>query len=280
MSFTPSQKISGHQGMCIASGFIAGVVLVIAMAVVLPGGSNQMIDAMAQIAGFAVLPVADQPAATGPSILAQTTVATIAAQGGLSTVTSAQKDPAPRSSSSRSATESNNTASRQPMAGGPDLTILAWQRVADAAANSSPATAIVMIDEFRLRHSRDYEPYLQQLTNQALDRLWWQRIIELLQARQQALDQLNILRQQQTSSALANRNDLEDRMNQWQQKVDNAQRDLQDMRYNTTVKPDLADEPLMRQLRQQRDAQAYGSWCARTLTSIIRTRGQTPWQIR
>src|SRR5690606_8970756 len=71
----------------------------------------------------------------------------------------------------------------------------AWNRLLDVVERDAPAAALVRIDEYRPRATDEQtRAALQQLEERAVDRLWWQRITELLQRRatiQQELADLN-----------------------------------------------------------------------------------------
>ncbi len=165
------------------------------------------------------------------------------------------------------------------MVTGPDLTSPAYQRIAQAAQNGDPAQAIVQIEAFRTRHDASYQPALDSLIDTAADRLWWQRITELLTTRQQAVSQMHALRQSMARATADERQAIEQRLRTLQAQADAATRDLQDMRYIASQPPDLANPAMMHSLRQQRDPIIYERWRQRTIPTLIRTGGRPPWEM-
>lgn len=162
-----------------------------------------------------------------------------------------------------------------------DLNDPGYRRAAEAAFQSPPAAAVVIIEDFRSEH-RDplWAPHLDQLLDAAMDRLWWQRIGELVHQRQEVSRQINALRVEQarTNDAAARRRQLQ-QTEALRQQLDRIATELRDMNYTATEPPDRLDARQLEALRQQRDPGAYAIWKARVRTTVMRTRGVLPWDL-
>jgi len=162
-----------------------------------------------------------------------------------------------------------------------DLNDPGYRRAAEAAVHSPPTAAVVIIEDFRAQH-RDplWEPHLDRLLDTAMDRLWWQRVSELIRQRQEVSRQINELRVEQarTNDAAQRRRQTE-RIESLRQRLDRVATELRDMKYTATEAPDRMNAQQLDAIRQQRDPAAFAIWKARVRTTLLRTRGVPPWEL-
>lgn len=155
-----------------------------------------------------------------------------------------------------------------------------WLALEKAVSGPSAARAIYAIEGYREKRPGQFEAELQGFLDQALDRIWWERIEELCGRRDELKGEI-----QQLSNAIAEeteedfRKKLEEErtgkegMLRWTLEALNNE-----MGYAGKEAPNVADEEMIAHLREQRDAKLYQAWKDKVVKSILHTRGYLPWE--
>ncbi|HEY8667135.1 MAG TPA: FHA domain-containing protein [Tepidisphaeraceae bacterium] len=156
-----------------------------------------------------------------------------------------------------------------------------WEKILDARQVSKPGVALALFDNYRLTYEGKHKKDLDDMTEEVLDRLWWERIVELCKMR----DESNF----KVREAIRNFNESQDSQykagytrdrQQAEKKTEIAVDDLKMMGYPADVKleqDDLYNSEKKAELRGQRDDKKYHDWSRRVLGSIRRTHGALPW---
>lgn len=154
-----------------------------------------------------------------------------------------------------------------------------FRRAAEAAEKSDPSAAIVIIEDFRAAHPDPlYTSHLDALAETALDRLYWQRVRQLIDQRQQVSRQISELRIEHSRATDADRRRrATEQMEQLRTRLNQIATDIQAMGYSGTSTPELDNPQQIAPLREQRDRYRYETWKHRVRLTLIRTRGTPPW---
>jgi hypothetical protein len=149
-----------------------------------------------------------------------------------------------------------------------------WVALEKALNGPWPARAILAIHEYRRKHPGQFEAELQAYMDDTLDRMWWQRVKELCDRRDQL--QLEI---RQLSSAIAGETSADFRKvleGQRAQQEDVLRWQLEmltkEMGYVRNETPNVADEEMMRHLRAERDSTLYEAWKSKELKTVLSAR--------
>lgn len=156
----------------------------------------------------------------------------------------------------------------------------ALDSITEQVRNASPARALMLIESYR-QESRDrsFELHLDELQQEVFDRLWWQRIGELMAQRDAANRQLTTLRVEYGSADdPARRAQIANDLRQLTRQVESATSDLQSMNYQGVAAPDPSNHVQLGMLRQQRDPAQYQRWQQSVLRSLAQTGGRLPWE--
>src|SRR5690606_28627417 len=112
----------------------------------------------------------------------------------------------------------------------------------------------------------------------ALDRLYWQRVRQLIDQRQQVSRQISELRIEHSRATDADRRRrATEQMEQLRTRLNQIATDIQAMGYSGTSTPELDNPQQIAPRREQRDRYRYETWKHRVRLTLIRTRGTPPW---
>lgn len=155
----------------------------------------------------------------------------------------------------------------------------AWKSVQGAYNDRDPAIAILQFDAYAEANPGKMTRTLGEYTDAMTDRIWWQRIDQLLDHREAVKDQLAKVETEinQEPNASYRQSTLEPERIKLVERLNKVQQDLKAMGYESDKPPPLFDEEEMRRLRRDRDATYYAQWKTRVLRHIRRTHGQYPW---
>jgi hypothetical protein len=212
--------------------------------------------------------------ATGPTVIvvkppADTQPATAPTRVNLATREAARSSPAP-------APTRPAPPPRDPRKDDPD-----WQAV-EMARNEDPVVAVVKFDDYLHRFpDTPYKADLDRYADEAADRLWWRRIIELFEDRDTADKEIADRRMQLKQSQDPEfKKMLEAEIAQFTDRRNDVTDMIQNkMAYKRPGPPNLYDSGELQGLRKERDAQIYEAWRKQVLDTIRRSRGQKlPWR--
>lgn len=156
-----------------------------------------------------------------------------------------------------------------------------WRAV-ESARLEEPVLAIVKFNDYLDRFPETpFKADVDRYVDEAADRLWWQRLVELFEERDLAVKEIDQRKGQLAVSQDAEfKRELQKEIDEWA-----GRRDLVDetirktMSYREVGPPNPYDSAGLAALRAQRDAEYYGKWKAEVLRVIKRTRGQRlPWK--
>lgn len=157
----------------------------------------------------------------------------------------------------------------------------AWKEVEAAHYLPNQAEALLKFDDYRKQHAGDpHLKTLDQFTDDALDRLWWQRVTQLVSRQNDLVKQIKQketdIKQEPTASF---RKTLTDELKQAEQDLSRTKERLNDgMGYTSTQVPDLDDADAMKDLRAARDPAKYADWKKHTLRFVLTHHGLTEWE--
>ena len=154
-----------------------------------------------------------------------------------------------------------------------------FRRAAEAAEKSDPSAAIVIIEDFRAANPDPlYAPHLDALGETALDRLYWQRVRQLIDQRQQVSRQISELRVEHSRATDPDRRrSVAEQIEQLRTRLNHIATGIQAMGYSGTSTPEPGNPQQIARLREQRDRYQYETWKYRVRLTLIRTRGTPPW---
>jgi hypothetical protein len=158
-----------------------------------------------------------------------------------------------------------------------------WIRVEDAARTASPAQALAVFADYRARHPDS--PLLgavAAMEDETLDRLWWQRLQQLVERRDRLAarrdarreDLRDIRRSAPDRQRLA---ELEAQLAELETDLAEAVRTLEEEMGYRGAAFDAFDEQAVADRRRSRDAAKYAEWSRHVLSHVRRTRGALPW---
>jgi hypothetical protein len=155
-----------------------------------------------------------------------------------------------------------------------------WKAVVEANGESErPAKALWTIVDYRRLHPGKFEAELKQYEDAAFDRLWWERINELLDLRkslESEIEKKNSEIAQETEVAYKQKlqKELEAFLFRKQRAIEAL---TQEMGYAGKEAANLFDAVQMANLRRQRIPETYEAWKKRVISSLVRTRA-LPWE--
>jgi hypothetical protein len=155
-----------------------------------------------------------------------------------------------------------------------------WKAVVEANSGSErPGKALWTIVDYRRLHPGQFEEELKQYEEAAFDRLWWERIKELMELRESLameIDKKNIEIAQETEVGFKERLVKErERLEERRKGVGEVL--VAEMGYQGREVPNLFDSGQIAKLRAQRIAETYEGWKRRVTSSLQRTRN-LPWE--
>ena len=146
-------------------------------------------------------------------------------------------------------------------------------------STDNQGVAILKYDDYRRLHPGRHAQELDKYTEDALDRLWWQRIDQLWKKRDRLTGDIKKAEQDiaaQPAGAFHNqlvkqKADLEAQ----RAKVEETLKG--DMAYTSDTGPDLNDPKQLAELAKTRDGAKYADFRKRTLASVRAHHGELPW---
>ncbi len=141
-----------------------------------------------------------------------------------------------------------------------------WSQVEAADVAGDPAGALLIYDRYSREHPREFVAQVRRLSDDAMSRLWRERL-ESLAKRRNALGA--------TLSNIAEGSDekpkLEEELKDVEGKLAN------ELGYTAETLPNIDDAAQMQRLNETRDPQTYAEWRGKVLNSL-RTKGRLPWE--
>ncbi|HEX4124676.1 MAG TPA: FHA domain-containing protein [Tepidisphaeraceae bacterium] len=154
-----------------------------------------------------------------------------------------------------------------------------WQSIRIAHIGPDQAYALVKYDSYRHEDPGKHTKELARFENDAIEQLWWQRVLDLFNRRAELDTQIDKQKQDLAQQPEDNfkkqmRADLAD----MQHKRETIDQELTG-KYNYTLPtpPDLDDSDALAQLDAKRDPDKFAKWKTSTLIWIREHNGQTPW---
>jgi hypothetical protein len=156
----------------------------------------------------------------------------------------------------------------------------AWKQVQAARLLTDEAKAILQFEDFARSNPDRFGDQIRQYTDAALDRLWFERVEQLHETRQELARKI-----EETEKDLAEETDAAHKKRvliplkeQLGKRLAAVEEELSaNMKYTAPRPPNLLDEAEVDKLRKQRDPAAYNAWKTRVLAHIRRTHGELPW---
>jgi hypothetical protein len=156
-----------------------------------------------------------------------------------------------------------------------------WQAV-EAARFEEPVIAIVKFNDYLERFpGSPFKADVNKYIEEALDRIWWQRIGELFEERDTALKQIDDRKGQLALSQDGEfKKTLEKEIADWTERRKLADEEIRkNMGYQEIGPPNPYDSAALAGLRAKRNADDYLKWKNEVLRTIKRSRGQKlPWR--
>ena len=151
-----------------------------------------------------------------------------------------------------------------------------WLRVKEAHDAYKPELAVVVFSDYLKQFpSTPYAADLRGFTEDALDMIWWEHVVELAKERDDATKEIvgknrDLAQSQDTDF----KKTLQEEKAVWELKLQIAQDKLKEMNYLSEKQPNLNDKELMADLRQARDPVKYAEWKKGAEKILKNSRGQ------
>src|SRR5258706_208298 len=194
------------------------------------------------------------------------------ADGGSATQPTTRVTPAPPTTvQSSAATEAPPDKRRQD----PE-----WVAI-EQARFEEPVLSIVKFNDYLDRFpNTPFKKDLEQYTNEAVDRLWWKRLMDLFHERDAAMKEIADRKLQLSQSQDPEfKKGLETEVAGFAERRDRADETIRlQMKYTSQSPPNLYDSQELAILRANRDAAYYATWSEQVISTIKHSRGQRlPW---
>jgi hypothetical protein len=162
---------------------------------------------------------------------------------------------------------------------GDDDTDPEWLVVRAAHVGPDQAEAIVKINNYRQMNPSKHDAELAKFEEDALELLWWDRILELWNRR---TDLDAVIRAKKAELSAQPHDDyyktLEGELTDLRQRRDDANRTLTvDMGYMRSIPPDMDDPVDLARLDSKRDPAKFERWGRSVLIWIREHNGRPPW---
>lgn len=153
-----------------------------------------------------------------------------------------------------------------------------WRTVKEAHDSRPPIEAIVIFGDYMKQFpGTPYAADVRKYTEDALDTIWWDRIVELAKERDDATREIVAKNRDIAQSADPEfKKSLQDEKAVWEAKLQQANDKLKEMNYASETKPNIYDAALMAELRRSRNAAVYDMWKTGAERKIKESRGQRP----
>jgi hypothetical protein len=155
-----------------------------------------------------------------------------------------------------------------------------WLAIEKAMDGPSSGRALYLIEEYRVTRPGVMDGELKKLSDAALDRIWWERVRQLCDRRDELRAEIRRL-----GSEIADETDAEFRK---KLEADRSQNEeavravlatlTGEMGYADEEVPNPADEEMLAHLRQHRDSKRYETWSTQVRESAKSQRGALPWE--
>jgi hypothetical protein len=153
-----------------------------------------------------------------------------------------------------------------------------WRSVKEAHDSRPPIEAIVIFGDYMKQFpSSPYAADVRKYTEDALDTIWWDHIVELAKERDDANKEIVAKNRDIAQSADPEfKKSLQDEKAVWEEKLQQANDKLKEMNYASETKPNIYDTALMAELRRARNPVLYDGWKKGAEQKIKESRGQKP----
>lgn len=157
-----------------------------------------------------------------------------------------------------------------------------WEKVKTAFENEDPSAAIVRFHQFARDYPGQNETELSTYTADMLDRIWWDRIDQLLDQKKAARKAFDGVKEELGEPTLRDtrKEVLKSQQQKYTKELEAIASELDGMNYISEQPPPLYDEQEMIRLRDARRDDYFGKWKERVLQSIDRNGGKLPWPPR
>jgi len=157
-----------------------------------------------------------------------------------------------------------------------------WTDVMVAHDGPNPGIAIVRYDDYRRRNPGKGAKVLNQLNQfeqEALDRMWWGRIVQLFHRRSRLVDEIAaadnaIADESQASYKVTLQADKASKLSDLKSAEDSLRND---MAYTADEPPDIDNAQALAAARAARNPEKFAEWSRNIETYIRRHAGETPW---
>jgi hypothetical protein len=199
------------------------------------------------------------------------------------------KNGKPRAATTQSAARVRAAPQSQPMEGSasaepppdPRRQDPEWLEI-EHARFEEPVLAIVKFNDYLDRlPDTPYKKDLEKYTEEAVDRLWWKRLVELFKERDSAQKEIEDRKVQIAQSQDAEfKKGLEGEIAKFAEQRDRADETIRvQMKFTGQSPPNVYDSQDLAIGRANRDAAIYATWKQQVLATIKHSRGQRlPWR--
>jgi hypothetical protein len=183
-------------------------------------------------------------------------------------------DPSDTTDPTEAATTQDPAATAAPAEDDPE-----WKQIEAARFSKDEARAVLLFDDYARTHPNAADK-LQAYTEKALDRIWFERLEQLAEQREdfaKKIEQVDRDMAQETDEAYRKRVLVPLRQQYVGRLATIGEELTKNMKYDGNAVPNLLDDAELEKLRQSRDPQEYAEWKVRVLNHIRRTHGGLPW---
>jgi hypothetical protein len=183
--------------------------------------------------------------------------------------------PKPSAATAAPATSSaDDSDPPDPHAGDPD-----WPDILIAHDNPDQGVALLRYDDYRRRNPGKNDGILRQYETEALDRMWWRRIVQLCHRSDRLTAEIA-----EKDKAIARESDpdsktqLQTEMAALIEDKKSTEDTLRNkMGFTGEQGPDLNDDKVIDAARATRNAAKFAAWSKETADYVRRNSGSTPW---
>jgi hypothetical protein len=151
-----------------------------------------------------------------------------------------------------------------------------WRKVEEAHSSFKPIEAILVFNDYSKQFpTSPYAGDVRKFTEDALDAIWWERIVDIAQEREEAKKEIVARNRDMAQTQDPEfKKQLAEEKAAFEEKLQLANDKLKAKNYLSDTKPNIYDPDLMAVLRRARNSQVYGDWKAQAEKRIKETRGQ------
>jgi hypothetical protein len=172
----------------------------------------------------------------------------------------------------RTAVTSTDNAAAQD----PGRQTLEWKKVEEAHSGFTSKEAVVVYNDYMKLHPQSaYAADVRKYSDEALDRLWWEHIAQLISDRDEVVKEIKQKNADIASTKDADtRKTLEEEKAPLEDRLGHIDGQLKAMNYGSQAKPVVEDDRAMAELRRARNPVIYDPWKESTEKRIKESRGQ------